>query len=144
MSKLVVVTFSDEAKTREGASAVTDLHAKGSIKVYASTVVARDSNGNLSAQEITGEGHGGAVAGAFIGGLAGLAAGPLAATIGAAGGVLIGGSADLVNQHAETAFAEKISRDLTPGRTAIVVEVADDDAIPFRTLMEAIGGSVVA
>ena len=143
MSKFVLVTFSDEAKAHQGICAVRDLHAKGSIKLYASALIARDSGGKLSVQEITNEGRGGAVAGALIGGLAGLPAGPLAATIGAAGGALIGISADLTNQHAETAFAEKISRDLAPDRTAIVAELADDGVIPFQTLMEAIGGSVI-
>ena len=143
MSKYVVVTFPDEAKTREGIRVVRDLHAKSSTQLYASAIVARDPSGKLSVKEITDEGHGGAAVGALIGGLAGLPGGPLGVTVGAAGGALIGGSADLVNQHAETAFAEKISRDLAPGRAAIVVELADDEVIPFQTLMEAIGGSVV-
>lgn len=139
MSKYVIVTFPDEAKILEGASAIRDLHAKG--RIYASVIVSRDLDGKLSVREITGEGHAGTAAGALIGGLAGLPAGPLAVTIGAAGGALIGVTADLIGQQAETAFVEKISRELAPGRTAIVVELAEDEAMPFRTMMEAIGGS---
>ena len=142
MSKFVVVTFADEAKTSEGIRAIRDLHAKGSLKLDASTLVAKSSSGKLSVQQIANEGHGGAAAGALIGGLAGLPAGPLAVMIGAAGGAAIGVSADLVNQHAETAFAQKILRDLAPGRAAVVAELADDDLTSFQTLMEAIGGSV--
>jgi uncharacterized membrane protein len=142
VSKFVLVTFPDEAKAHQGTSAVRDLQAKGSTKLYASALIARDSGGKLSVREITNEGRGGAAAGALIGGLAGLSAGPLAAILGAAGGAIIGISADLTNQHAETAFAEKMSPDLAPDRIAIVVELADEGVVPFQTLMEAIGGSV--
>ena len=84
------------------------------------------ASGKLSVQEVTKEGLGGTAVGALIGALAGLPLGPLAVTIGAAGGALIGGSADLTNEGADTEFAEKISRELAPGKAAVVAEVDDD------------------
>jgi uncharacterized membrane protein len=143
MSKFVVVILPDEAKITQATRALKDLHAKRSIKLYASVVVTRDMSGKLSVQEVTKEGHGGTAAGALIGGLAGLPLGPLAVTIGAAGGALIGDSADLLNQGDEAEFAEKISRELAPGKAAIVAEVDDDGVIAFEELMESIGGIVV-
>ena len=95
MSKLVVVMFPDAAMIHEAIGALKKLRAERSIRLYASTVVARDASGKLSVQEVTKEGLGGTAVGALIGGLAGLPLGPLAVTIGAAGGALIGGSADL-------------------------------------------------
>ena len=53
-------------------------------------VVARDLDGKISVKDITEEGHGTIGAGALIGGLAGLAAGPLGAAIGAGAGALLG------------------------------------------------------
>ena len=53
MSKFVVVIFPDETKINQGTRALKDLHAKGNIKLYASAVVAKDSGGKLSVQEIT-------------------------------------------------------------------------------------------
>jgi uncharacterized membrane protein len=94
-------------------------------------------------QEITKEGRGGTAVGAVIGGLAGLPAGPLAATIGAASGAIVGISADLINQHADTEFFDKISRELAPGKAPIVADVAEDGAISFEAQMQAIGGIVV-
>jgi len=79
----------------------------------------------------------------LIGGLAGLPAGPLAAAIGAAGGAIIGGSADLINQRADTEFIDRISRELAVGKTAVVAEVGEDGVIPFEALMTEIGGTVV-
>ena len=85
-------------------------------RTLASDNGARDASGKLSVQEVTKEGLGGTAVGALIGGLAGLPLGPLAVTIGAARGALIGGSADLTNEGADTKFAEKISRELAPGK----------------------------
>ncbi|MFY9893265.1 MAG: DUF1269 domain-containing protein [Xanthobacteraceae bacterium] len=143
MSKLVVVMFPDAATLQRATGALKKVRAEGSIKLYASTVIARDTSGTLSVQEVTKEGLGGAAVGALIGGLAGLPLGPLAVTIGAAGGALIGGSADLTNEGADTEFAEKISRELAPGKEAVVAEVDDDGAIAFKALMKSIGGTIV-
>jgi len=131
MSKFVIVTFPDEEKIDRAIGVVRGLRRKGGIKLYASAVVASDSEGKLSVREITNKGLGGTAVGALFGGLAGMPAGPLAATIGAAGGAAISNSADLINQHAEAAFADKVSRELAPGQAAIVAEVADDGVIPL-------------
>lgn len=143
MSAFVVVMFPDAAMIPQGTDALKKLHAQGSIKLYGSAVLARDPSGKLSVQEVTKEGLGGTAVGALIGGLAGLPLGPLAMTIGAAGGALIGNSADLLNQGDEAKFAEKILRELTPGKAAVVAEVDEDGVIALEALMEGIGGSVV-
>ena len=143
MSKFVVAIFPDEAKISQGTSALRELRAKRSIKLYASAVVSRDSGGKLSTQEITNEGLGGTVVGALIGGLAGLPAGPLGAAIGAAGGAIIGKSADRINHRDQEEYAEKISHELAPGAAAVVAEVDEDGVTSFEAIMEMIGGTVI-
>ena len=143
MGEFVVVTFDDSAMLHQATEALKKLHSEGSNKGYASAVVAKDPSGELSVGHVTKEGHGGTAVGALIGGLAGLPAGPLAVTIGAAGGAFIGNSADLINQRAEGEIADKISRELAPGKAAIVAEIDEDGLISFEALMEAIGGTVV-
>ena len=143
MSTFGVVVFSDAAMMQQGIDALKKLHREGKIKLYAASVVARDSSGKLSVQEITKEGLGGTAVGALIGGLAGLPAGPLGATVGAAGGAIIGIAADRVNQRTEAEFADKISRELAPGKAAIVAEVDEDGVISFEALMKSIGGSTI-
>ena len=120
MSKLVVVMFPDAATLQRATGALKKVRAEGSIKLYASTVVARDPNGKLSIQEVTKEGLGGAAVGAFI-----------------------GGSADLTNEGVDTEFAEKISRELAPGKSAVVAEVDNEGVVAFEALMKSIGGTVV-
>ncbi len=143
MSKFVVVVFPSDEKIPEAIHALRTMHGGEGVKLYGSAVVARDPGGKLSVQEITKEGHGGAAVGALIGALAGLLGGPLAATIAAAGGAILGQSADLISQRADAGFVEKFSRELTPGKAAVVADVAEDGAPSFEALMESIGGAVV-
>jgi uncharacterized membrane protein len=143
MSNIVVIIFPDEAKIAQATRTLQDFRARGNNTLHASAVVAKDSSGKLSVKEITKEGHGGTAVGALLGGLAGLPLGPLAATIGAAGGATIGVSAELLNKGDEAAFVEKISRELAPGKSAVVAEVDDDGLIAFKALMASIGGTVV-
>ena len=148
MSNFIVVFFSDEAKARQGVLVLEKLRTtEGRIWGYGSALVSRDLAGRLSLRTIANEGHGGAAGGAavgaLIGGLAGLTAGPVAATIGAAGGATIGIAADRINENAFAAFIHEISRELAPGKTAIVADVAEDGVIPLEALMTEIGGVVV-
>ena len=95
-------------------------------------------------QEVAKEESGGAIVGALIGALAGLPGGPLAVTIAAAGGAVIGISADLVNQGADAEFTDKISRELARGQAVVVAEVAEDGVMAFEARMASIGGAVVS
>ena len=143
MSKFVVIVFPSEETIPEAIHALRNMHGGEGIKLYGSAVVARDARGKLSVQEITKEGHGGAAVGALIGALAGLLGGPLAATIAAAGGAVLGQSADLISRRADAGFVEKVSAELTPGKAAVVADVAEDGAASFEAVMESIGGAVV-
>jgi uncharacterized membrane protein len=143
MHEFVVVTFPDAAMTRQGTDAIKRLHAEGSIKIYGASVVARDPSGNLSIQGVAKRRHDATVAGALIGGLAGLPFGPLAMTIGAVGGVLIGYSAELLHQGDAAELVQKISRSVDPGKAVVVVEIAKDGLIGFAAVMERMGGTVV-
>jgi uncharacterized membrane protein len=142
MSTLLIVNFADREKTGQGTSLIREMRADGSVKLYASTLVARDPNGRSIVQPITEEGIGGALVGALIGGLAGLPAGPLGMVVVAAGGALIGASADLVNQHSESDLADRVSQRLAPGAAAIVADVADDGVASFEARMQAVGGAI--
>jgi uncharacterized membrane protein len=142
MSEFVVVIFPDDTKTHQVTVALDKLQAEGGVALYASAVVARDSDGKVSVRKIADEGLGATTIGALIGGLAGLPVAPLAVTIGAIGGAIIGLSADPIHQRDDIEFADKISGELARKKTAIVAEVADDGASPFQALMTEFGGAV--
>ncbi len=143
MSKFVAIVFPNEERIPEAIRALRNMHGGKGIKLFGSAVVVRDQGGKLSVQEITKEGRGGSAVGALIGALAGKLGGPLAAAIGASGGAILGESADLISQRADAGFVEKVSAELTPGKAAVVADVAEDGAPSFEAQMELIGGVVV-
>jgi|SRR6516164_3891958 uncharacterized membrane protein len=145
MSKFVVAIFPDEVKASDEARRLKELASKDSGSVLKSlAVVGRTPDGKLHVKESIVEGASGAAAGALIGALAGLpAGGPAAAALGATAGVLFGISADLLNRDAGTAFLENVSRELFPGKVAIVAEVPEDRIRDIQGQMEAVGGTVI-
>jgi uncharacterized membrane protein len=143
MHALIIVKFPNAEITRRITDAIQRLDADDGTKIYQAFVVAKDPSGNVSTREIVKRGHGATTAGGLIGGLAGLPFGPLAMTIGAAGGALVGYSAELLHEGDAARLVQKASRDLAAGRAAAVVEVAKDGLKGFTARMERIGGTVL-
>lgn len=150
MSRYIGVIFPDEAKADEGSRVLKELHAGGSITLSEMSVVAKDATSKLSEKlserlsEKKSDDEGSAWAGgALIGGLAGLPGGPFAVVIGATGGALVGGAADLINVGDFTKFFDRVSRDLPPGNTAVVAEVTEHSGTSVCETMRAIGGTIV-
>jgi uncharacterized membrane protein len=107
--------FPDEAKVDQAIGAIiTRLTAGEDIRVYGLAVVARGLHDKIAVQDITAERHGTVGAGAFLGGLTGLAGGPLGTAIGIAAGALLGWSAALVNEQAFTEFANRNLCEMAP------------------------------
>ncbi len=143
MSKFVVVIFPDEAKAYEGTRALKELHAEASLAVYGMAVVTKGADGKLTVKQAADTGPLGIGVGALVGGLTGLLGGPAGAAMGINVGALIGSLGDLFNMGVGTDFLDKVSKDLSPGKAAIVAEVAEDWVTPLDTRMGALGGTVV-
>jgi uncharacterized membrane protein len=142
MSKFVVTTFSSEANAYEGTRALRELHAAGDLTLYGLAVITKDSGGKLSVKEGPDELAGTAVR-SLVGALVGVLGGPAGVVVGLTTGMLLGGVSDLLNVGVGTQFLDKVSRDLAPGKAAVIAEVDEDWVTPLNTRMEAIGGSVV-
>jgi uncharacterized membrane protein len=143
VSKFVVAVFPTEAKAYDGTRAMRDLQAEGSLMLYGMAVVAKAADGTLAVKETADKGPLGTGVGALTGGLIGLIGGPAAAAAGLAGGTLIGSWSDLFDLGVGRDFLDKVSRELTPGKTAVVAEVDEDWVTPLDTRVEAIGGTVL-
>jgi len=143
MSKFVVVIFSNEAKAYEGTRALKELHAEASLALYGMAVVTKGADGKLTVKEAVDSGPLGMGVGALVGGLTGLLGGPPGAAVGMGAGALIGSLGDVFNMGVGTDFLNKVSTELSPGKAAIVAEVAEDWVTPLDTRMGAIGGTVV-
>jgi uncharacterized membrane protein len=143
MSRFVVAVFPTEAKAYEGTRAMKDLQAEGSLALYGMAVVSKDAHGGLSVIQAAGEGPLGTGVGALLGGLVGLIGGPAGAAVGFASGTLIGSWSNLFNLGVSRDFLDKVSGQLTPGKSAVVAEVEEDWVTPLDSRVEAIGGIVL-
>ena len=111
--------------------------------VSGSVVLAKDLSGNLLLKRTTREKNGAMIAGAFIGGLAGLPLGAAATILGAAAGGVIGAAADCLNGAGEARLIKDIGRELGLGEAALVLEITQNNMADFEALMKAVGGSVM-
>ena len=143
MSKFVVVIFPNETKAYDGVRALKELHADGSLTVYGMAVIAKDGQGKVAVRDAADSGPLGTAAGALVGALVGIIGGPAAALTGLAGGALIGSLWDLFSLGVGTDFIDKVSKELVPGKTAIIAEIAETWVTPLDTRMGALGGVVL-
>ncbi len=130
-------------KAYQGARALKDLHAEGSLTLYGMAVIAKDAAGSVSIKEAADAGPLGTAVGALVGGLVGVIGGPVGVLIGATGGTLIGSLTDLFNYGVGGDFLAEVSSGLGAGKTAIVAEIAESWTTPLDARMEALGGTVL-
>ncbi|HZO89799.1 MAG TPA: DUF1269 domain-containing protein [Chthonomonadaceae bacterium] len=143
MRKFIVVIFPNETTAYEGTRAFKELDAEGSLTLYGMTVVAKETDGNLSVKQDADQGPLGLAVGTLTGGLIGLLGGPVGVAIGLGGGALIGSVSDLFNLGVSADFIQEVSQHLIPGRLALVADVDEEWITPLDTRMEALGGIVV-
>lgn len=105
-------------------------------------VITKDSGGKLSVKEAPDELAGTAI-GSLVGAMVGALGGPAGVIVGMTVGILLGSSCDLLNIGVGTDFLDKVSRELAPGKAAVIAEVDEDWVTPLNTRMEAIGGTVL-
>jgi hypothetical protein len=78
----------------------------------------------------------------LIGSMIGAFGGPVGLAAGLAGGSLTGWLVDLYNVGVDGQFLDDVGRALTPGKYALVGEIAEGWTAPLDARMEALGGTV--
>ena len=142
-SKFVVVVFPNETRAYEGTRALKALHSKGNLHS-----LRHGGDRERCSRQILGQGGGyagplGTAVGALVGGLVGVVGGPIGVLAGAAGGTVIGSLIDLVNFGVGEDFVVKVSKELGPGKSAVIAEIIENWTTPLDTRMEALGGTVL-
>src|SRR4029078_5265867 len=99
--------------------------------IYGATVLDRLQTGQVVVREVIKTGHSATAGGGLISGLAGVPLGPLAMTIGAVAGAIVGYSAELLHEGDAAKIVRNISRKLDPGRGAVVAEIAEHGSLEF-------------
>lgn len=142
MDRFVVAVFPDETKAYEGVHAMRELHAEGSLSLYATVVVGRDAKGEIAVKSRDDVGPLGLGVGALTGGLIGIIGGPVGAAVGFAAGGLAGSFGDIAHFEVSDDFLETVKNSLTPGKFAVIAEVEETWATPLDTRLEALGAVV--
>ncbi len=143
MKKLIVAVFENQTDAFEAAGALNELHFEGDITIYGSAIIEKDEAGKLSTlqQKDSGASDGWA-AGFMGGGLLGALAGPAGLAIGASLGGLAGLTVDLERVGIDVEFAEEVAHALSPGKTAVIMDIEEGWVTPVDTRVEQHNGIV--
>lgn len=142
MDRMLVVVFDTEKKAYEGKKALLQLDTEGSIALYAHAVVSKNADGTTQMKQGDDQGPLGTLAGTSLGAMIGLLGGPAGFAVGAFTGMLAGGAVDLDTARIGADFVADVTKELQPGKFAVVAEVQEDWTTPVDVRMEAIGGTV--
>jgi len=142
MDRMLVVVFDTEAKAYEGKNVLYQLDGDGSISVYADAVIVKNANGTATVKQSNDQGPLGTLVGTSLGSLIGLLGGPVGLAVGASVGLLSGGLLDLDNARIDSDFIDDVTKQLAPGKFAVVAEIQEEWTTPVDLRMEAIGGKV--
>ncbi len=139
MNKILISVFDTEEAAFEGVSALKDLHRDGEITLYASAVIAKDTQGQVAVRQAADRGPIGTLVGIVTGSLVGLLGGPVGVAVGAyvggTGGVLY----DLFSAGFGVDIVDEVSAALTPGKAAVVADIDEAWVTPVETRLGAMG-----
>jgi len=143
MEKLIVIVFDDQTKAFAGLEALRELDRDGEISLFAAQIAAKEPNGGVRFID-TPDGVDFPVIGVstLVGTLVGVIGGPIGLLGGAAAGALIGSIIELEHAGITDEFINDVAAALTPGKVAVVADIAEEWVTPLDTRMERIGGVV--
>lgn len=143
MEKMLVVVFGDDKKAYDASSALKELDSEGSISLHALAVVQKKQDGTLDTKSVDDDLPIRTLGGTAIGALIGLLGGPIGVAVGGSTGLLVGSVADLSRAGVNADYLDEASKQLTPGKWAVVADVSEEWETPVDTKMEALGGTVM-
>jgi uncharacterized membrane protein len=139
-----VATFDSTNAAYDAASAIKDLKKRSiaDFKLKAGVMVGKDDRGNLSVLETRDRSLLGTAVGTVSGALIGLAGGAPGSALGAALGATAGMGGDAVMAALDSDFVDQVTRDMRPGKTAIIVEADEGSTSPVDDIVAVGGGHV--
>jgi uncharacterized membrane protein len=145
---VLVVTFGDDpGNDRNAYQALTDLKqldSQGQIKIADAAVVTRDADGRLDIKSDVGDDQFvGTAGGGLIGVLIGIIGGPLGMLLGGAYGMLVGSLFDIDDADTTESVLEEISKQVQPGRTAVLAQVTEQSPEVIDAAIARLGGKIM-
>ena len=139
MTHLITASFDQEEKAVEAFTKLQELEKIGDITIYEMVVVAKNDAGEATIIEaLTAEGTQTLPAMA-IGTIIGALAGPVGMVTGMLVGALTGEAADLDDYGFEDDFFSKVTAQLKPGTSVVVMEVEEDDPVFIDSTLTMMG-----
>jgi uncharacterized membrane protein len=143
MEKLVVVVFDNQSKAFQGFEALRQLDRESEISLYEAVMVAKEPSGAIREVETPDvRSWGMTIGGTALGALVGLIGGPITAVVGAAAGAFVGAIGDAEEAGLSDEFIHDVMTALTPGKVAVLADIAEEWVTPLDTEMERFGGVV--
>ena len=143
MEKLIVIVFDDQTKAFAGLEALRELDRDGEISLFAAQIAAKEPNGGVRFIDNPNDVDFPVIGvSTLLGTLVGVLGGPIGLVGGAAAGALIGSIIELEHAGITDEFINDVAAALTPGKVAVVADIAEEWVTPLDTRMERIGGVV--
>jgi uncharacterized membrane protein len=143
MSNFVVVIFPAETQADEGRKVIKELQDEDKLTIHGMAIITKRTDGKVFMKDEANEAPLGTAVGTVVGSLIGLLGGPVGLAAGAAAGAFLGYATDAFNYGVGMEFVDEVSRNLTPGKSALVAEVDEFWTLGLDLRMEALGGTVV-
>jgi len=142
MDRILAVIFSEPDKVFEGRDALRDLDHEDVLTLYAYAIITKKPDGKVVVNEEDDRAALKTALGSSIGALIGLLGGPAGFAIGTAAGFLAGVTAYLDTSRVSATFVDEVSKELTPGKFALVAEIDEDWTRWLDLRMEQLGGVI--
>jgi uncharacterized membrane protein len=143
-NRIIVATFNNTNSAYDAASAIKNLKDSGvtQFKLKAGVMVKKDDRGNVSLVEDRERPLLGTAVGTTAGALIGLIAGAPGVALGAALGATAGLGGDAVMAALDSDFIDKVTAEMRPGMTAIVVEADEGSTRAVDDIVTLGGGHI--
>jgi uncharacterized membrane protein len=142
MERMLVAIFDSEAEAHAGFRALRKLEDDGSIGVYVSRAVSKNKDGSTTVGITEDPLPQATLGGTALGSLLGILGGPVGIALGTATGLALGAATDYTRTRVGRDFVTEVAKALSPGKTALVVEMDEESTGIAGTRMEELGGSV--
>jgi uncharacterized membrane protein len=143
MSEIAVAIFPDQIKAREAADAVAGPVPPNDLVVHGAALLVKEADGTVSHSKWTSRVPWKAPFGALVGALVGFLGGPIGAAIGFTAGGWLGFAKVLSDTAHAEAFMRQIHSQLSPGKSALVVELDEQSMKPFAAHAREFGGVIL-
>lgn len=142
MNCILVVIFNEASKAFKARDALKGLHHEDEITLYAYAIITKNPDGTCTVNEEDDRAGLKTALGSSIGALIGLLGGPPGVALGTVAGFLTGVTAYLDTSRVSAEFVDEVSKQLKPGKFALLAEVDEDWTRWLDLRMEELGGAI--